>query len=79
MLFQAGTVVGLTDGQLLDRFVARREEAAVAALIQRHGPMVQRVCGKVLGDYHDAQDAFQATSSLPAISERRRTSMTRRE
>src|SRR5262249_22583191 len=60
-LFEVGTVVGLSDGQLLDRFVSRREEAAFTALIERHGPMVQRVCGEVLGDYHDAQDAFQAT------------------
>jgi RNA polymerase sigma-70 factor (ECF subfamily) len=28
MLFEVGTVVGLTDGQLLDRFVTRRDEAA---------------------------------------------------
>jgi hypothetical protein len=32
--------VGLTDGQLLERYVRSREEAAFAALVQRHGPMV---------------------------------------
>ena len=41
--------------------MTRRDEAAFTALVERHGPMVQRVCGEVLGDYHDAQDAFQAT------------------
>jgi RNA polymerase sigma factor (sigma-70 family) len=62
-LFEAGAVGGLTDGQLLDRFVERRgaAEAAFAALIERHGPMVLRVCRDVLRDPHDAQDAFQAT------------------
>ena len=61
MLFEVGTVAGLTDGQLLDIFVASRDEVAFTALIERHGPMVQRVCHDVLGNHHDAQDAFQAT------------------
>ena len=60
-LFQGGTVGGLTDGQLLDRFVQRSDEAAFAALVERHGPMVLRVCRNRLGDPHDAEDAFQAT------------------
>jgi RNA polymerase sigma factor (sigma-70 family) len=51
----------LPDGQLLERFVADREEAAFAALVARHGPMVLRACQRVLHDTHAAEDAFQAT------------------
>jgi RNA polymerase sigma factor (sigma-70 family) len=60
-LFRGGTAGGLTDGQLLDRFVRQRDEAAFAALVERHGPMVLRACRRRLGDAHDAEDAFQAT------------------
>ncbi|SIO39357.1 RNA polymerase sigma-70 factor, ECF subfamily [Singulisphaera sp. GP187] len=63
-LFNVGTVAGLSDGELLDRFAARRGESAelaFAALVERHGPMVLRVCRKVLHDSDDAADAFQAT------------------
>jgi RNA polymerase sigma factor (sigma-70 family) len=52
---------GLTDGQLLADYISRREEAALAALVYRHGSMVWGVCRRVLRNYHDAEDAFQAT------------------
>ena len=63
-LFRTGTAGGLTDGQLLERFLERRDEdaeAAFAALINRHGAMVLRVCRQILPIAQDAEDAAQAT------------------
>src|SRR5580693_7987557 len=62
-LFEGGSVAGLSDRQLLERFTAQRDaagEAAFAALVSRHGPMVLDVCRQLLGDLHHAEDAFQA-------------------
>ncbi len=63
-LFDGGSMAGLTDDQLLDRFAKRfpdLAEPAFAALVERHGPMVLGVCRAVLRDEHDAHDTFQAT------------------
>jgi RNA polymerase sigma factor (sigma-70 family) len=69
-LFGSGVVAGLSDAELLERFRAKRAaaedaalaaEAAFAALVARHGPMVLGVCRRALADPNDVEDAFQAT------------------
>jgi RNA polymerase sigma factor (sigma-70 family) len=60
-LFGEGTLVGISDALLLDRFVMHRDEAAFEAIVARHGPMVLGVCRRVLDDPDDIEDVFQAT------------------
>jgi hypothetical protein len=50
-----------SDQELLQRFRTCRDEAAFTALLHRHGPMVLRVCRRILPEAQDAEDAFQAT------------------
>jgi RNA polymerase sigma factor (sigma-70 family) len=49
-----------SDALLLERFVRTRDEAAFAALVRRHGPMVLQLCRRLVGDAHEAEDCFQA-------------------
>ena len=60
-LFADGVVTGLSDAQLLERFLSHGDAGAFEALLGRHGPMVLSVCRGILRDLHDAEDAFQAT------------------
>ncbi len=63
-LFEAGTLGGLTDPELLACFRADRGAAGQEAfriLVQRHGPMVLGLCRSLIADPHEAEDAFQAT------------------
>src|SRR3954447_329781 len=60
-LFEEGSLAGLSDWQLLDRFVSHRDETAFEALVSRHGAMVLSICRRMLGFSVDVDDAFQAT------------------
>src|SRR5437660_425913 len=60
-LLETQSAKDLTDGELLARFAAQRDETAFAVLMNRHGPLVFGVCRHVLHHEHDAEDAFQGT------------------
>lgn len=60
------TLMETSDAKLLERFVAHHEEAAFAALLRRHGPMVLSVCRRALSNEQDREDVFQATFLLLA-------------
>jgi RNA polymerase sigma factor (sigma-70 family) len=68
----------LSDRDLLERFVGKRDEAAFIVLFERHGPMVLGVCRRALPAFHDAEDACQAVFLVlarKAASVRKRTSL----
>jgi RNA polymerase sigma factor (sigma-70 family) len=74
-LFGSGSVAGLSEGQLLDRFISGRDDDAFEAIVARHGPMVLSVCRSLLRDPNDVDDAFQAVFLVlvrraPALSRR---------
>ena len=59
-LFGVGTLSGLGEGELLERFLSQRDETAFEEILARHGPMVLGICRRWLDDPHDVDDAFQA-------------------
>ncbi len=78
-LLRSGSLGGLSDPQLLERFLAvngPEAEDAFASLVERHGPMVLAVCRRILRHPDDAEDAFQATFLVLA---RKARSIGRRE
>jgi RNA polymerase sigma factor (sigma-70 family) len=60
-LFREGSLTGLSDGQLLERYLASRDEFAFEVLVERHAALVLSVCRRSLDDPADCDDAFQAT------------------
>ena len=59
-VFRDGTLAGMSDRQVLERFIERRDELAFETLLFRHGAMVRNVCRQMLFDPHDVDDAVQA-------------------
>src|SRR3984893_14974960 len=55
-----------SDRQLVERALGQRDVAALQAIVHRHGPMVYRVCWRVLRHAQDTEDAFQASFLAPA-------------
>ena len=54
-LFRTGTISGVPEDELLERFLVERDEAAFEAIVSRHGPMVVGVCQRLLGDSDDVR------------------------
>ena len=59
-------LVGQPDRLLVERLLSNPDDVVFEALVRRHGPMVYRVCWRVLQHVEDAEDAFQATFLLLA-------------
>jgi RNA polymerase sigma factor (sigma-70 family) len=60
-IFRGETISGLSEWQLLARYLEKRDELAFEALVARHGPMVLGTCRRMLATDCDVDDAFQAT------------------
>jgi hypothetical protein len=78
-LFHTGSLTGLTDGQLVERYALQdgeEAELAFATLVARHGSMVWSTCRAVVRDDHDAGDAFQAAFLVLMRTAKKRNSVT---
>jgi RNA polymerase sigma factor (sigma-70 family) len=62
----AEALVNRSDQQLVEQFLAQRNEAAFEAMVRRHGRLVYGVCWRVLRNDQDAEDAFQVSFLLLA-------------
>ncbi len=60
-LFDGGSLSGLSEWELLEQYLAHRDELAFQVLVSRHGPMVLGICRRILANAADVEDAFQAT------------------
>jgi RNA polymerase sigma factor (sigma-70 family) len=60
-LFRNGSLAGMSDVRLLERFVGDGDAEAFEALVARHREMLLRTCYDLLGDAADAEEAFQST------------------
>lgn len=69
-------VAQCSDRELLERFTASADEAAFAAIVDRHGPMLRGICQRMLDDASLADDVLQATFVVLA---RKAGSIRRRE
>lgn len=59
-LIRHGAIAGLSDAELLERYLATGEDAAFEAIVARHGRLVLKICGALLENSSDTEDAFQA-------------------
>jgi hypothetical protein len=61
-LYREGTLTGLGDAELLERYLTHRDEAAFEMLVNVHGPMVLGLCRRTLREPKDVEDAGAAAN-----------------
>jgi len=57
----ASELATVSDRHLLARFVEHHDQEAFAVLMRRHADLVFHVCQRLLNNWQDSEDAFQAT------------------